>query len=194
MSTITQKEQLVELEKQGVTFIKTIDDVENLFSVESLNSDNPKIKTDLDVLIFFDTDVHNSSYVSDLLLEYIATYQKLNFASMSKMLNLDNKNVSKEIDFVNDVKGKIISQSLRTKLFYCQDENIYSKLFESYINKRFKNTNFEGKVLPIILTVKGNTFKKPKDIFIDVETLGPLTYNTIMKNMVLLYDYNQINL
>ena len=94
--------------------------------------------------------------------------------------------ISKEIDIVNDLKGKVITQTKKTKFYYCQDDNIYSILFENYINKRLKS----DKQVPVILTLKANVHNKPKDIFIDIETIAPLNYNTIMKNMVLLYDYN----
>ena len=100
------------------------------------------------------------------------------------MLKLNNDKISKELDIVNDLKGKVITQTKKTKFYYCQDDNIYSKIFEKYINKRFKS----DKQVPVILTLKGNVYNKPKDIFIDIETIAPLNYNTIMKNMVLLYE------
>lgn len=186
--TVTnQKESFQLLEKNNIEIIKSINELEKLFNIESINSDNPIINIDYDCLIFFDTPTYNSSYLTDLINEYITTYDKLTFAQISNMLRLKNTNITKELDFVNDLKGRIISQTKKTKIYYCQDDNIYSKLFESYINKRFKS----DKQVPVILTIKGNVQNKPKDIFIDIETIAPLNYNTIMKNMVLLYDYNQ---
>lgn len=195
MSTITKEEQLKLMQSNGITILKTIEEIDAIFSIKSLSSNNPIIKTNDDVLIFFDTAEHNNSYISDLLTEYITTYNKLNFSSISKLLKLDNKNLSQEIDFVNDIKSKVITQTSLTKLYFCENEKIYIEIFEEYIKKRFANSNLENKLLPIILTLKGNpSNEKPKDIFIDVETLSPLNYNVIMKNMVMLYDYNKLTL
>lgn len=195
MSTITKEEQLKLMQTNGITILKTIEEIDAIFSIKSLSSNNPIIKTNDDVLIFFDTAEHNNSYISDLLTEYITTYNKLNFSSISKLLKLDNKNLSQEIDFVNDIKSKVITQTSLTKLYFCENEKIYIEIFEEYIKKRFANSNLENKLLPIILTLKGNpSNEKPKDIFIDVETLSPLNYNVIMKNMVMLYDYNKLTL
>lgn len=181
-----QKESFQLLEKNKIEIIKSLTELEKIFSLSSLHTNEPLIHVNYDCLIFFDTPTYNSSYLTDLINEYITTYDKLTFAQISNMLKLNNNNISKELDIVNDLKGKVNTQTKKTKFYYCQDDNIYSKIFENYINKRFKS----DKQVPVILTLKGNVYNKPKDIFIDIETIAPLNYNTIMKNMVLLYDYN----
>lgn len=181
-----QKESFQLLEKNKIEIIKSLTELEKIFSLSSLHTNEPLIHVNYDCLIFFDTPTYNSSYLTDLINEYITTYDKLTFAQISNMLKLNNDNISKELDIVNDLKGKVNTQTKKTKFYYCQDDNIYSKIFENYINKRFKS----DKQVPVILTLKGNVHNKPKDIFIDIETIAPLNYNTIMKNMVLLYDYN----
>lgn len=189
MEVSTQKSSLEKLESLKVSFIKSINEIENIFSVESLHTNKPIINDSNDSLIFFDTPNYNSEYLTDLIIEYVTTYESLNYSMLTKMLKFDNKNVAQELDIVNDLKGRIISQTKKTKIYYCQDENIYSKLFEKYVQTRIKT----DKQLPIILTIKGNVPKnKEKEIFIDIETLSPLNYNTIMKNMILLYDYSNL--
>lgn len=183
-----QKSQLEKLSKNNVDIINNINEIKKIFTLESLYSNNPNIITDNDVLIFFDTPNYNSSYLVDLINEYFSTYEKLSFTDMSNILKLDNKNLTKEIDIVNEIRLKILSQTKKTKFYYCQDEDIYVNIFEKYISNRLKT----DKQVPVILTIKGNIQNnKNKDIFIDIETLSPLNYNTIMKNMVFLYDYNQ---
>ena len=181
-----QKESFQLLEDNKVEIVKSLSELEKLFDWSSLHTNEPLIHSNYDCLIFFDTPTYNSSYLTDLINEYLTTYDKLTFAVISNMLKLNNDNISKELDIVNDLKGKVITQTKKTKFYYCQDDNIYSILFENYINKRLKS----DKQVPVILTLKANVHNKPKDIFIDIETIAPLNYNTIMKNMVLLYDYN----
>lgn len=186
-----QKDSFLQLEENNVTLIKSLSELGKFFAWSSLYNNEQVIHIDYDAIIFFDTPTYNSGYLTDLINEYMTTYNKLTFAQISNMLRLNNDNISKELDIVNELKGKIISQTKKTKFFYCQDDNIYSKIFENYINQRFKS----DKQVPVILTIKGNvTNKNPKDIFIDIETIAPLNYNTIMKNMVLLYDYNQFKI
>lgn len=182
-----QNEKFKILESLGISLIKSMSEIQKIFSIESIYTDKPEIHTDNDCVILFDTPIYNSSYLTDLITEYVTTYDKLNYSKISKILNLDNKNITKEVEFTNELIGKIISQTKKTKIFYCQDEDVYVKLFESWIKKRFDSS----KQVPVILTVKGSTQSKPKDIFIDIENIAPLNYNTVMKNMVLLYDYNQ---
>ena len=64
------------------------------------------------------------------------------------------------------------------------------KLFDKFLSNKIKT----DKQVPIMLTIKGNIQKgKQKDIFIDFENIAPISLNTIIKNMILLYDYNQLN-
>lgn len=185
---INQKNSFLQLDQNKVEIIKSLTELNKIFDYKSLYNNDQIINIDNDAIIFFDTPTYNSAYLTDLINEYLNTYDKLTFSNFVELLKLPNQNLSKELDFINDLKGKIISQTKKTKFYYCQDEDIYVKLFSEYINNKFKT----DKQVPVILTIKGNVYnKKPKDVFIDIETIMPLSYNTVMKNMVLLYDYNQ---
>lgn len=184
------KEKHKMLGENNVEFIKNINDIENIFDIQSLNDKQPIIKTENDVIIFFDTPIFNSNYFLDLILEYLGKYDKISFSEISSMLNFNNKNLTKEIEFVNEIKLKLNSQTKKTKIYYCQDEDVYVKLFDKFLSNKIKT----DKQVPIMLTIKGNIQKgKQKDIFIDFENIAPISLNTIIKNMILLYDYNQLN-
>ena len=55
------KEKHKMLGENNVEFIKNINDIENIFDIQSLNDKQPLIKTENDVIIFFDTPIFNSS-------------------------------------------------------------------------------------------------------------------------------------
>ena len=112
------KEKHKMLGENNVEFIKNINDIENIFDIQSLNDKQPLIKTENDVIIFFDTPIFNSNYFLDLILEYLGKYDKISFSEISSMLNFNNKNLTKEIEFVNEIKLKLNSQTKKTKIYY----------------------------------------------------------------------------
>lgn len=188
---ITEKNHINLLTEHKVELIKSIEDIKKLFEPESLNKgDIPKINTEYDSMIFFDTSSYNSNYLAELIIKYLNNYRNISFRDISNFFNFSNKNIVLEMEWSNNIREKIINQTNKTKFYYCQDDNIYAQLFEKYLNTKLNRiSDGDNKLqIPLFLTIKGNS-----EILIDFENISTLGYKNIVKNMVYLYDFKLIN-
>ena len=173
-----------ELKDLKVQTITTVDEMSTVVKRIQL-SDKPEIVTNEDSIIFFDTASYNSNYITDLIIEYLKKYADFNYKDFTTLLKFNNTNISQELELMNEIKSKLKIQTPNTKFYYCDSEDVYNYLFDNMYVK-----NSENNLKPVILTIKAKTYIKQKEIFIDIENLYPFNLKTIMKNIMLLHDYN----
>lgn len=175
---------LQQMKSLGVININTVDEMSTVFT--KINLDNrPQIVTNNDCMVFFDTPTYNNNYITDLIIEYLTKYSSYTYRDFTTLLKFNNTLISKEVEIFEDIKAKLLVQTPKTKFYYCDSINVY----QHYFNEKIVADNMR----PQILTIKGQVLTKPKEIFVDRENLAPFNLKVIMKNILLLHDYNLNN-
>src|SRR5690606_28604598 len=105
-----------QLKANDVKIVSNIEDLENVVVKVQLST-SPKIVTNKDCIIFFDTQNYNSNYLTDIILNYLKNYKTYNYKDFCNFLNFNNTNVSAELEMVNQIKSKLKIQTPDTNFY-----------------------------------------------------------------------------
>jgi hypothetical protein len=173
------------LEELKITKITKLSQIDEIINISSLSREDPEIFIDTDAIIIFDNPDYNSAYILD---EYAA------FFELSKSLETISQLIQPKLDVeasVFEAAKKLIFDKVSTvinrcKVFYCEDEELHSALFEPFFQTG-QNSQTQTSNPPALIMIS----PVEQIVFIDMEGLYPIGVEKIIMAHLMLHDASE---
>jgi len=182
MNTDTQINIDVVLQKimsdNNVIVLSTMEEINNIFEIKTLNDDVPNIRTDKNSLLIFDTADTNSCYLLEELNKLFDVMANPEIYNEFFKMKIGADDSIKKV-----LLDKVFEVIDNTQIYYCTNKKTQEELFLPFYQDKTIS------VRPAILMIN----HKVKAIFNNIESLMPFDLTTFLEAYLIISDAEKIN-